>query len=146
MHSSSGLQEVPTDPAPLVRPARRHRILLVEDDVDMRKLIAAMLRRDGYDVVQVGSGSGMLRRVAFGDARETFDLIVSDVQLPDLSALEALEGLRCRDIDVPVLLITAYGSDDVRADASTLGTLAVLDKPLDWDALRAAVRQAVSGK
>jgi CheY-like chemotaxis protein len=114
------------------------RILLAEDDPDMRRLVAAMLRRDGYQVAQVSSGVSMLRRMP-----ESFDAIVSDIQMPDLTALEVLEALRCRDITTPVVLMTAYGSDDARNEAEALGAFAVLDKPLDWSALRTTVRQAV---
>jgi CheY-like chemotaxis protein len=114
------------------------RILVAEDDPDMRRLVAAMLRRDGYQVVAVASGVAMLRRMP-----ESFDAIVSDIQMPDLTALEVLEALRCREIATPVVLMTAYGSETSRMEASALGAFAVLDKPLDWDALRTTVRQAV---
>lgn len=114
------------------------RILLAEDDPDMRGLVATILRRDGYQVVAVSNGVAMLRQMP-----EDFDAIVSDIQMPDLTALEVLEALRCRDIATPVVLMTAYGSETARIEASALGAFAVLDKPLDWEALRTTVRQAV---
>jgi DNA-binding response OmpR family regulator len=144
MEASASLQEDYDEAALLGATARKPRILLVEDDTDMRRLVAAVLRRDGYEVVSVGTGIGMLRRVGFADRDGGYDLIVSDIQLPDLTALEVLEGLRCRDIGIPVVLMTAYGSDDARADACTLGAFAVLDKPFDWETLRAVVRKAVA--
>jgi CheY-like chemotaxis protein len=133
------IDEAALPPIPGMRVAgMAPRILLAEDDPDMRRLVAATLRRDGYQVVAVSSGVAMLRRMP-----EDFDAIVSDIQMPDLTALEVLEALRCREIATPVVLMTAYGSEDARIEASALGAFAVLDKPLDWDALRTTVRQAV---
>jgi CheY-like chemotaxis protein len=114
------------------------RILLAEDDPDMRRLVATVLRRDGYQVVAVSGGVSMLRRMP-----EDFDAILSDIQMPDLTALEVLKALRCREIATPVVLMTAYGNEVARHEASALGAFAVLDKPLDWNALRTTVRQAV---
>jgi CheY-like chemotaxis protein len=125
---------------------RKPRVLLVEDDEDMRRLVAAVLRRDGYDVVQVDGGVAMLHSLESAiasDQPDHFDVIVSDIQMPDLTALEVLDTLRDREIPTPVVLMTAYGSDDARTDACALGAFALLDKPLKWDELRAAVRQAV---
>jgi DNA-binding response OmpR family regulator len=144
MRSSACREEALEGTPPFTVAARRPRVLLVEDDTEMRRLVAEILQRDGYDVVPVGTGVSMLRRVGFPTGDDPFDLILSDIQLPDLSALEVLEGLRCRDIDIPVVLMTAYGSDEARADACTLGAFAMLDKPFDWDTLRAVVRKAVA--
>ena len=123
------------------------RILLVEDDSDMSRLIAAVLRRGGYDVVRVDSGADMLCAIeaaTWGDDRERYDAILSDIQMPDISALEVLDALRARAIDMPIVLMTAYGNHQTSAEARALGALTVLDKPLDWDALLEVVGQAVS--
>ena len=125
---------------------RKTHVLLVEDDDDMRRLVAAVLDADGYDVVQAGSGVAMLRRIeaAIWNGRpDYFDAVVADIQMPDLTALEVLEALRLRDISTPAVLMTAYGSRDARAEARALGAVTLLAKPLDWDQLRAAVRKAV---
>jgi len=122
------------------------RVLVVEDDPDMRRMAAAVLRRDGYDVAQVGTGAAMLRRVGLASRRESnraFDLILADIQLPDVSAFDVLEGLRCRDIDIPVVLMTAYATAEAQAGARSLGAFALLQKPLDWSALRTIARRAV---
>lgn len=126
---------------------RKVRVLLVEDDEDMRRLVARVLQKGGYEVVEAGSGLGLLARLEctlWGDRSETFDVIVADIQMPDLTALEALEASGSPGLDTAIVLMTAYGDEDVRAEAHRLGAMAVLDKPLDWEELGTAVRAAVA--
>ena len=123
------------------------RVLLVEDDEDLRRLVAQALAKSGYDVVEAGSGLGLLAGLEctiWGDRSEAFDVILADIQMPDLTALEAPEASGSPGLDTPVVLMTAYGDPDTRAEAHRLGALAVLDKPLDWDELGSVVRSAVS--
>ena len=134
-------------PAPRPRRAkRRKRVLLVEDDADMRRLVGAVLRQAGYQVDEAPNGVAMLRQIEaaiWHDRPDHYDAIVADILLPDLTALEVLEALQSRDLSAPVILMTAHGSDHARAEACALGAFALLDKPLDWDLLRAAVRKAI---
>jgi len=127
-------------PGPLAVPKKPH-VLVVEDDADMRRLIAAVLRQDGYAVVEASGGVDLLDWVELttGTHRGFFEAIVSDINMPDLSALEALEALRARPWKTPVILITAFGDSATRERADGLGVAMVLDKPLDLDALRAAL-------
>ena len=146
MHATSLEQEVSRFPAGLRLAERKPRVLLVEDDADMRRLVAVVLRQDGCEVVEVDSGVAMLRRIEstlWRDAAEYFDVIVSDIHMPDVTALEVLSNLRYRNIATPVILMTAYGNDQAHNDTRALGAVALLDKPLDWNLLRAAVRKAV---
>lgn len=123
------------------------RVLLVEDDEDLRGLVAQTLEKAGYEVVEAGSGLGLLAGLEctiWGDRSEAFDVILADIQMPDLTALEALEASGSPGLDTPVVLMTAYGDPDTRAEAHRLGAMAVLDKPLDWEELGSVVRTAVS--
>jgi DNA-binding NtrC family response regulator len=126
---------------------RRPRVLLVEDDDDLRGLLAQTLDKAGYDVTEAESGLGLLAGLEctiWGDRSGAFDVIVADIQMPDLTALEALEASGSPGMDTPVVLMTAYGNADTRAEAHRLGALAVLDKPLDWEEFGSVVRTAVS--
>lgn len=112
----------------------------------MRRLTAAVLRGEGYAVEEAANGVGMLRRIEaamWADAPAHYDAIVADVLLPDLTAFEVLEALRSRELATPVILVTAHCGDDAREDACSLGAFALLEKPVDWDALRNAVRKAI---
>ena len=137
---------------PLI-PVKRHdslrcldRRIGLEDDDDLRRLTAAVLRGEGYEVDEAANGVGMLRRIEsalWGETSDRYDVIIADVLLPDLTAFEVLEALRSRKLDTPVILVTAYGGDEAREDASALGAFALLDKPLDWDALRNVIWKAI---
>jgi CheY-like chemotaxis protein len=119
------------------------RILVAEDDPDLRMLIAAALGRDGHDIVTAADGTEILELLAatIGEPESTrqFDLIVSDVRMPGWSGLDVLAGLRHYPLVPPVVLITAFGDEQLHADARRLGAVATLDKPFDVDDLRAVV-------
>ena len=133
-------------PAPSTAPGTdaRPRVLLAEDDEVFRALVASQLRRDGFEVVEAENGAELLERVeAMLRTRPDGALvIVTDVNMPGLGGLDVLAVLRCADVAMPVVLITAFGDDEVRAEARDLGAVAVLSKPFDGDALRAAVADA----
>ena len=123
----------------------RRRVLVAEDDPDMRRLIAAVLRAAGHKVVEARHGMDILDRLEgtiWSERADLFDVIVSDVSMPGLSGLDVLAALRCARWTTPVVLITAFGDAETRAEALSLGAAAFLDKPLDPDELRAAVLEA----
>jgi len=113
----------------------------------MRTLLAESLRSDGYRVEEAESGAALARAIAARLERRhlaSLDLIVSDVRLPGLSGLEVIDALRSVDWSVPVIVMTAFGDEDVRAEALRLGAVAVLDKPFDVESLRSVVRRALA--
>jgi two-component system response regulator PilR (NtrC family) len=142
-------QHFATVPARLETEHRPRRILVAEDDPDMRALVAAVLRQSGYRVVEASDGTEILDRIesTIWSARpDQFGAIVSDINMPGLSGLDVLAALRCTYWDTPVVLMTAFGDDDARDEANGLGAVAVLDKPLKMEELKIAVQRAVSGR
>ncbi len=126
-------------PVDLVR-GDRPRILLAEDDDDMRSLVAAALRDDGHEVVEAGDGGRLLVHLAraYGAKTMSYDLLVSDVKMPVCSGLQILESLRLARWPTPVILMTAFGDEQTRARAEGLGAVMFM-KPFDMDDLRTAV-------
>lgn len=122
---------------------RPPRILLAEDDADMRTLVREALEDEGYDVVEAADGNELLDRLADDWlASDGFDLLLSDVRLPGCSGLRALEALRQRDWHTPALFMTAFGDDRTHAEAYRLGAT-VLDKPFGLEDLFQMVRTLV---
>lgn len=106
-------------------------MLLAEDDDAMRALLAGVLRRAGYRVVEVRDGAEVIDVVApKWSPPERFLAIVSDVAMPRLSGLDVLAVLRSARSALPVILVTASADEAVRAEADFLGAQAVLEKPL----------------
>jgi len=122
----------------------RRRVLVAEDDDDMRRLVADVLRRRGYDVEEASDGAGILDRIEASVSRpeSIFDLIVSDVAMPHLSGLDVLAALRCAHWETPVILMSARADADMRDEARDLGA-AFLDKPFDMKALESLVGQSL---
>jgi two-component system response regulator AtoC len=128
---------------PTSRSQKRTRILLVEDDYEQRRMVAAVLRYDGYDVTELANGQElldyMLRRQADGISYEEPDVILTDVCMPRQDGLSALDQLRTAGIATPVVLMTAYPEQCAPARADRVGALTVLEKPFDLDDLRMIV-------
>lgn len=133
---------------PGTEPGRR-RVLLVEDDADHRRLIAWMLRAEGYEVVEAESGVELLDRIGAATStprRGGFDVIVSDVNMPDLTAIEVLAGWRYGAWPVPLILITASDDPTIRSEGNALGASAVLTKPVQQSDLRHALDRALAAR
>jgi DNA-binding response OmpR family regulator len=114
-------------------------LILAEDDAALRTLIARSLRREGYVVHEAEDGQALL---SLGSGQGiAADLVVSDVQMPHLSGPRAVEGLRAGGLECPVILITAFGGDEARAAARTLGSCVVMEKPVDLAVLKALVKE-----
>ncbi len=143
MQTSAFSAETPPRHAPVLRkdgaPAR---ILLAEDDYEMRDLVASALRKDGYDVVDIPDGGRLLVQIAEsylgGRPYDAYDLVISDVRMPVCSGLQILEGLRRARWTAPVILMTAFGDEQTRTRAHMLDAV-LFDKPFDVDDLRTAV-------
>jgi two-component system, response regulator, stage 0 sporulation protein F len=124
------------------------RILLAEDDDDLRTLIGSSLRMDGYQVIEARDGGELLDMIAdwlvYKWPEDPVDLILSDVRMPGYSGMEVLSGLRKAHWDTPVVLITAHGNMKLRTEASRLGASAVLGKPFDLDDLRTTVLHVIT--
>ncbi|HLK10187.1 MAG TPA: response regulator [Candidatus Binatia bacterium] len=119
------------------------RILVADDDADLRGAVSLRLRRAGYDVEEVGDGVGVIDRVVGDAAAGPHDLILLDVDLPGLTGLDVVAALRCARWTTPVILMTGLPQEAVHPEAEDLGVSDVLAKPLRWEALQAAVRTVV---
>ena len=117
------------------------RILLAEDDHDLRELLAFSLFRAGYSVTSCGNGLELLERLephpeAGG---ERFDLVLTDLRMPALTGLEVLEALHDVPQRPPFVCMTAFGDASTHAAARRLGAALTIDKPFDLDQLIALV-------
>jgi len=130
----------PGGPPPL-DPARRFRVLVVDDDAESRYLLTHLLDRSGLpvDVETVSDGAEALRRAA----REPFDLILLDVMMPTMDGFAVCERLRAsiRTAFIPILMLTALEGSDSRARGFAVGTDDFVSKPFQRAELLARVRR-----
>jgi DNA-binding response OmpR family regulator len=121
--------------------AYRPRVLLAEDDEDFRRLLTTTLEEDGYSVTGVTTGAALLaalQAVFRGD--EPPALVVSDERMPGARGLAALQQARDWGWTLPLVLITAFGDDELVGQAEKLG-VRVMHKPFPIAELRALVRE-----
>lgn len=129
-----------------VSPKRMPRILVAEDDVEMRRLLVWNLKKSGFEVVECSDGWELLDHLGnpvLSGEPDDFDLIVSDIRMPGVSGLEILEGIHETEWFVPMILITAFGSDQVHHEAVKLGAAGIFDKPFDIDSLIRRIREVL---
>ena len=116
------------------------RILVVDDEPVVRELTVEILKRSGYKPHGVSSAKHALELLD----NEPFDLVVSDVVMPEMTGVEFLYALRARLPDLPVLLMTGGSKEPERAtNAVALGACSLLYKPFSHAELTAAVEEAL---
>src|SRR5271154_6359089 len=113
----------PDEPASLPK----GRILVVDDEVDIRESLETLLCLEGYTVELAQNGAEGLRRAEAAN----YDMILLDLMMPDRSGMEVLREIRERDTETPVFMITAYGSVEVAVTALKNGANDYFSKP--WD-------------
>jgi two-component system response regulator AtoC len=115
------------------------RVLIADDELNMRRVLEAILRREGYDVITVASGTealaGMSRNV---------HTVITDLKMPGLDGMGLLKRLSAEYPDVPVVMITAHGSVESAVEAVKLGAFDYLEKPFEQEQIRQVVAKAIN--
>jgi DNA-binding response OmpR family regulator len=128
-----------------MRPAGAWRVVVAEDDRDMREMITSVIAADGYEVIQACDGNDLVARLEAvagqPHGRATIAAIICDVRMPRLDGLDVLAALRCARWYTPVIMITAFGDEAIHHEAHYLGATDVLDKPFALETLRDLVRR-----
>ncbi len=125
----------------------RGRVLVAEDDDDIRFGLVELLRTQGYQVIPLRDGAALLDALASSLLLDRTspppDLVVSDVRMPGFNGLSILEGLRFAGWLTPFIIITAFGDDESKKRAERVGATAFFDKPLDLATLERVVADVV---
>ena len=112
------------------------RIAIVEDDPEIRELVAGMLTRAGFEAVPAADGSALDRQLA----RQRIDLILLDLMLPGEDGLAICRRLRAAQIDVPIIMVTARGDEIDRIVGLEIGADDYVPKPFNPHELLARLR------
>lgn len=123
-------------------------ILVADDEEEMRTLLSSVFRSDGYTVSEAKDGQELLSMLVAKTAPDGSpiapDLVVTDVQMPGATGIRVLAHVRRAHPTVPVILITAFGSAELHAQAKRLGAATVLDKPFELSELRKLIQRLLS--
>lgn len=140
-------KEITADISQETRSPNPFRILVAEDDDEMRIMLVQALRSAGYKVVEVPSGIELLDYFNYllvrGPCGKKISLIISDIRMPGFTGLEILQGMRHYKGFPPMILITAFGDEMTHAEAKRSGAAVVFDKPFDVNDLIAKVNEII---
>jgi CheY-like chemotaxis protein len=122
---------------------KRPRVLLADDDEDVRYCLAQMLDYDGYDVTEVTDGAALLAALSpwilDPSGEPPADVIVTDVRMPGVDGLSLVEGLRAHHWPGPIVLMSAYADDELREQVDRLPNVRFLPKPFHLEVLRSTL-------
>ena len=114
------------------------KVLVVDDEANLRKVLAAMLRRTGYEVTVAADGE--LGLAEFG--KNGADVVITDLVMPKVGGMEILKALNASAPDVPVIIITAHGTVDSAVEAIKAGAFDYITKPFDQAEIQAVIAKA----
>jgi CheY-like chemotaxis protein len=117
------------------------RILIIEDDKDIREMMRFDLSDAGYRIETAANGIKGLEKFGSG---ENWDIVLLDQRMPHMEGMEVLRRMRERDPMVRVIVITAHASVEFAAEAAKNGAVDFLRKPFSFDVLRGAVKATLS--
>ena len=121
---------------------QKGRILVIDDEPDIRESLQDFLSLEGYSVDLAHNGGDGLRKL---DA-EDYDLVLLDLMMPDRSGMDVLVDFRERDRETPVFMITAYGSIDTAVQSLKAGATDFFQKPWNPEKLLVEIDRIISSR
>jgi two-component system, response regulator, stage 0 sporulation protein F len=112
------------------------KVLIVDDQFGIRVLLKEVFEKDGYETYDASNGKLALELIE----EKKPDLILLDMKIPGMDGLEILREIRNRDLNVNVIMMTAYGELEMINEAKKLGAIAHFAKPFDIDEVRRKIR------
>jgi DNA-binding NtrC family response regulator len=119
------------------------RVLVVDDEADVRKSVRLILSKAGYDVIEAEDGEVGVQTVKSGDNPLSLDAIICDLNMPKMSGMEAIPYFRSQFPSCPVIVLTGAGTVDRATTLFKQGVVEFLTKPIDKDKLVGAVQKAI---
>ena len=113
-------------------------LLIVDDDIAHRTMLRILLDWQ-YEIFEADDGSTAIEEAG----KRHFDLILMDICMPEVSGLEALDQIRSRRSDVPIVMMTAYFSDEIADQTKDRGAFDCVGKPFDFEELKQTIERAI---
>jgi len=114
------------------------RVLIVDDEQNLRHMLQTLLNREGYEPVGVSSVEGALLELS----QRPYDVVITDLRMPDRGGMELVDEIRQRNMDTTVVVMTAYGSRDIAIEAMKRGAYDYISKPFEADEIILLLRKA----
>lgn len=120
----------------------KSRILVVDDEESIREFLDIMLRKEGYEVTLAEDGAKAIDCLK----KKTFDLVISDLQMPQVTGMELLKNVKDNFPDLLFMMITAFGTTETAVEAMKLGAYDYITKPFKIDEVRIVISNALRSK
>lgn len=114
------------------------RILVADDETNLRRVLSAMLKRHGYEVVTAEDGEEALQKID-----EEFNAVITDLRMPKLDGMELLSRIVAEYPQIPVIMVTAHGSVDNAVTAVKLGAFDYIEKPFEQEHIEQVIGKAL---
>lgn len=115
------------------------KILIVDDEPGILEFLRNMFQADGYEAVIALNGEAAIEAVKNG----TVDLVITDLRMPEMDGMELLRELKKLKPSMPVIMLTAYASDETALEAKKLGVFTYISKPFNVAGLLGIVKRAL---
>jgi DNA-binding NtrC family response regulator len=119
---------------------RRHRILVIDDEDSMRRFLSMLLVAEGHEVVAEDDGANGISRLE----RESIDLVITDLKMPGVDGISVLDSIHSKYPDLPVVILTAYGSESVTAEVLARGAFQLIEKSANNDEILVTINNALA--
>jgi len=119
-----------------------HRILIIDDEIIIRKLFTRLLTREKYKVLTAADGQKGIETVK----KEKLDLVILDLKMPGMDGIEALKRIKEINKNIRVIIITAFGTIKSASDALNLGADDFISKPFDIAKIRMTIKNVLKMK
>lgn len=120
------------------------RVLIVDDEDIVRKVLRVTLTEAGYDVVEAEHGGKGIEKIRSDDNPLMVDVIICDIRMPKINGIEAIAFFRQQYPSVPILVLTGFPDTKMATDLMNQGVFDYLVKPMDREKLLAAVKAAMA--
>lgn len=120
------------------------RVLVIDDEADVRKSVRLILSKAGYDVIEAEDGEVGVQTVKSGDNPLALNAIICDLNMPKMSGMDAIPYFRQQFPSCPVIVLTGAGTVDRASALFKQGVMEFLTKPIDKDKLLGAVKKAMA--
>ncbi len=120
----------------------KSRVLVVDDEESIREFLEIMLRKEGYEVTCAEDGQKALETIK----KKSIDLVISDLQMPNMTGIELLRQVRDQYPDLLFMMITAFGTTETAVEAMKLGAYDYITKPFKIDEVRINIANALRSK
>jgi len=119
------------------------RVMIVDDEPDIRKVVRMTLQKAGYDVLDAADGEKAIEAINTGENRLMLDVIICDIRMPKINGVEAIAYFRKEYPRVPIIVLTGFPDVNMATSFLSDGVVDYLVKPVEGEKLKAAVAKAM---